>query len=83
MDDNDNVRNALQLLLEYRGYEFFAFFKPIICPIQIHPICRCNKNQACKDVMPTDLDMQEMDVIRKIKLTGEYTQPIYRESNHE
>ena len=67
LEDNNNVRLTLQLLLEHRGYEVFTFSKPTICPLQIQPTCRCNKNQACTDVILTDFDMPEMDGIRFIE----------------
>ena len=67
LEDNDNLRLALQLLLEHRGYEVFAFSKPTICPLQIQPTCRCSRNQACTDVIITDLDMPEMDGIHFIE----------------
>ena len=67
VEDNDNVRITLKLLLEHRGYEVLAFSKPTICPLQIQPACRCSENQSCTDVILTDFDMPEMDGIRFIE----------------
>lgn len=67
LEDNDNLRTVLKMLLTGRGYEVFSFSKPTVCPLQIQPACRCKRHQSCTDVILTDLDMPEMDGIRFIK----------------
>jgi DNA-binding NtrC family response regulator len=67
LEDNDNLRTILEMLLTRRGYEVFSFSKPTLCPLQIQPACRCKRDQACTDVILTDLDMPEMDGIRFIE----------------
>lgn len=67
IEDNDNLRTILELLLTRRGYEVFSFSNPTICPLQLQPKCRCDRHQACTDVILTDLDMPEMDGIQFIK----------------
>ncbi len=67
LEDNDSVRTVLKMLLTRKGYEVFSFSKPTVCPLQLQPACRCNHNQACTDVILTDLDMPEMDGLRFIK----------------
>jgi len=57
LEDNDAIRNLLSLILEERGYEVHSFNSPAICPLQITPDCRCRENQACVDVIISDLDM--------------------------
>jgi CheY-like chemotaxis protein len=66
LEDNDNVRSVLTMMLTHRGYEVFSFPKPTVCPLQLQPACRCNHNQSCTDVILTDLDMPEMDGLRFI-----------------
>ena len=60
LDDNDGIRSDLLKILAARGYEVFAFSNPAICPLQIMPECRCNANQACTDIIVSDIDMPNM-----------------------
>jgi len=57
LEDNDAIRNLLSVILEERGYEIHSFNSPAICPLQITPECRCRGEQACVDVIISDLDM--------------------------
>ena len=57
LEDNDAIRNLLSLILKERGYEIHSFSSPAICPLQITPACRCGGEQACVDVIISDLDM--------------------------
>jgi two-component system NtrC family response regulator len=67
LEDNDNVRTLLEMLLTHRGYEVISFSKPTVCPLQIQPACRCKNHQSCTDVIMTDLNMPGMDGIRFIE----------------
>jgi DNA-binding NtrC family response regulator len=67
LEDNDNLRTPLEMLLTHRGYEVFSFAKPTVCPLQIQPACRCNRHQSCTDVILTDLEMSEINGIRFIE----------------
>ena len=60
LEDNNAVRGVLEEVFFTRGYEVFAFSDPTICPLQIEPKCRCNANQACTDIIVSDLDMPNM-----------------------
>ncbi len=68
LEDNDNLRTVMTMLLTGRGYEVFSFSKPTVCPLQAQPACRCGRNQACTDVILTDLDMPEIDGMRFIEV---------------
>jgi DNA-binding NtrC family response regulator len=68
LEDNDNLRTVMTMLLTRKGYEVFSFSKPTVCPLQAQPACRCGRNQACTDVILTDLDMPEIDGIRFIEI---------------
>jgi CheY-like chemotaxis protein len=67
LDDSDAIRTVLAELLRRRGYEVFTFSKPTICPLQILPECRCTPDQACTDVILTDVNMPEMDGLQFIE----------------
>jgi len=60
LDDIDSIRDTFAKLLTIHGYEVFSFSNPTICPLQIEPECRCNKNQTCTDIIISDLDMPSM-----------------------
>jgi CheY-like chemotaxis protein len=60
IDDNDGIRSGLSQIFAARGYEVFEFSNPAICPLQIMPECRCNANQACTDIIVSDIDMPNM-----------------------
>jgi CheY-like chemotaxis protein len=60
LEDNEVLRRILSELLIDRGHEVFAFSNPTICPLQIIPECKCSINQACTDIILSDLDMPNM-----------------------
>lgn len=67
LDDSDAIRTLLAEMLTRRGYEVFTFSKPTICPLQSLPECRCTPDQACTDVILTDVNMPEMDGLQFIE----------------
>jgi CheY-like chemotaxis protein len=60
LEDNEAVRSVLSQALDRRGYEVFSFSNPMICPLQLKPECRCDENQACTDIIVSDMDMPNM-----------------------
>jgi CheY-like chemotaxis protein len=67
LDDYDAIRTALLQLLTDQGYEVYAYSHPGICPLRIVPECRCRADQACTDVIISDLDMPTMTGLRFIE----------------
>ena len=61
MDDNPDIRKMLKTALESKGHEVFTFDNPKICPLQMIPVCRCEENEKCADLIITDIEMPEMD----------------------
>ena len=59
-DDNTLIRTLLEMALEDRGYEVFAFASPVLCPFHPLPDCQCPEGQTCTDVIISDLDMPEV-----------------------
>ena len=57
LDDNELVRKIISDLLKYRGYEVYEFVDPSVCPIYLERDCPCELEQACTDILITDIDM--------------------------
>ncbi len=56
-DDQPEIRLVLWRLFDGRGYEVFTFPHPAICPLHQEDQCPCPANQACADVIISDLNM--------------------------
>jgi CheY-like chemotaxis protein len=56
-DDEPAIRKILWMLLDSRGYEVFTFPHPGLCPLSQSDNCPCPKDQACSDVILSDVDM--------------------------
>jgi len=56
-DDEPEIRQVLWRLFDGRGYEVFTFPHPAICPLKQEDQCPCPMNQACADVILSDLNM--------------------------
>jgi CheY-like chemotaxis protein len=56
-DDQPEIRRILWSLFDGRGYEVFTFPHPAICPLNQEDFCPCPTNQACADVILSDLNM--------------------------
>jgi len=57
LDDNKFILSLLTEFLINRDYEIFTFPTPKVCPLQLMPECRCKKNEACVDIIVSDVDM--------------------------
>ena len=56
-DDDKMNREMLWSLFDNRGYEVFTFPHPAICPLSEENQCPCPKEQACSDIIISDLQM--------------------------
>jgi len=56
-DDQQIIRQLLWSLFDNRGYEVFTFPNPAICPLSEEDHCPCLKEQACSDVIISDVEM--------------------------
>jgi CheY-like chemotaxis protein len=56
-DDNEAIRSMLWHLLDSRGYEVFTFPDPGLCPLHLAVGCRCPEDQACGDIIISDVNM--------------------------
>jgi len=57
LDDDAEIRGMLVRLLNERGYEVLAYSEPETCPVYLDPGCGCPRDQACADIILTDLCM--------------------------
>ena len=57
LEDNQASQGILKYLLRSRNHEVIAYDNPSICPLQLTPDCRCNKNERCTDIIISDLNM--------------------------
>jgi len=62
-DDDKKVRHLLKMFLHLKGYEVFTYGIPSLCPLQHSHECRCEKNQACADILIVDIDMPNISGI--------------------
>ena len=56
-DDNQDLIHLLERFLKLNGYDVFTYGDPSLCPLQHSHECHCGKNQACTDIVITDIDM--------------------------
>jgi len=59
-EDNDSLRGTISAILESRDYEVKAFREPGLCPMCLDQGCKCPRNNACADLIITDLNMPNM-----------------------
>ena len=60
-DDQKEIRQILWTLFDNRGYEVFTFPHPGLCPLSEANECPCPNNQACSDIIVSDVDMPFKD----------------------
>jgi CheY-like chemotaxis protein len=56
-DDQKEIRQILWSLFDSRGYEVFTFSHPAACPLSEEELCPCPTEQACTDVILSDMNM--------------------------
>ena len=66
-DDDGEIRQLLWTLSDRRGYEVFTFPDPGLCPLHGADTCPCSVNEACADVIISDVKMIDVDGIEFIK----------------
>ena len=60
-DDQEGIRQLLWSLFDRRGYEVFTFPHPAMCPLSNEKECPCLEEQACSDIILSDLSMPYKD----------------------
>lgn len=60
-DDQEGIRQVLWSLFDRRGYEVFTFPHPALCPLSKEKVCPCPRDQACSDIILSDLNMPYKD----------------------
>lgn len=66
-EDDDAVRGYLRQLIDSLGYEVFTFPDPSVCPLNDKSTCDCPLEQACSDIIISDINMLEMQGLEFIK----------------
>ena len=56
-DDDQNIREFLEIVLKHKGYEVFIYQDPSLCSLQHSHDCQCKENERCADIVITDIDM--------------------------
>ncbi|MFB3785891.1 MAG: response regulator [bacterium] len=59
-DEDPQIRSLLWRILDERGYQVFTFPNPSLCPLYETRQCICPLNNACSDIVITDLKMAVM-----------------------
>jgi CheY-like chemotaxis protein len=60
LEDDDNARELLTLLLRQRNHEVLSFSAPSVCPVYGNSECLCPQDYACGDFLITDNKMPGM-----------------------
>jgi CheY-like chemotaxis protein len=60
LDDDENSRESLSILLRRRNHEVHSFADPTLCPLFEDPECCCPRDHACGDFLITDNKMPGM-----------------------
>lgn len=56
-EDDDSIRSILWSFFDGRGYEVFTFPHPGTCPLSETSVCKCLLDEACTDIIVSDLNM--------------------------
>ena len=66
-DDEEAIRHILGVILNARGYEVLDFSDPGLCPLYHATECRCSQDQACGDLIISDINMPNIDGLEFVK----------------
>jgi len=67
LEDDENTRDVLTLLLRRRNHEVLAFPSPVCCPVYEDPECLCPQDHACGDFLITDNRMPGMSGLEFVR----------------
>ena len=56
-EDNEGMRELIREVLDSREYEVFAFSHPGQCPLHVVKACPCPLEEACADIIISDVQM--------------------------
>ncbi len=59
-DDDENVLDAMSMLVKRLGHEALCYSDPTLCPLYSDPSCKCTREEACADILITDNKMPKM-----------------------
>ena len=59
-EDDKLLRILVTGLLRERGYEVLDFPNPGLCPLYQVRVCRCSQEEACGDIVISDLNMGDI-----------------------
>jgi DNA-binding response OmpR family regulator len=66
-EDNDMLRSVLKDILEQVGYEVIAYSNPGLCPTYGSIIHDCPLDEACSDVIISDVNMPTQNGLELMK----------------
>jgi len=66
-DDNEVIRKIIESILEDRDYEVLAFSDPGLCPLYRTTTCQCTSEEACGDIIISDINMPNVNGLRFVK----------------
>ena len=67
LEDDDIIRSALWQFFDDLGYEVYTFQNPSLCPLNEKQFCDCPLEQACSDMILSDINMPQVTGIEFIK----------------
>jgi DNA-binding response OmpR family regulator len=67
LEDDENLRGLIRLILERRGYEVIAFEDPAECPLVHSHVCVCGPNEVCADVLISDVNMLQISGLQFVE----------------
>jgi len=71
LEDDENTRQLLSLLLTKRGHQVFVFDSPTRCPFLEGSTCSCEKEQPCFDFLISDNLMPGMTGLEFLEIQAQ------------